>query len=103
MNSSFAPSRFTRAARPLAGGSPVVVLERNPFLQVLLMLVAVRQTGRMNKSLEFFKTLALSKSQPDVRPNPSIEATATGFAPSASPFIVSAPGAKPLAAPHVKR
>jgi hypothetical protein len=101
-NSSFAPSRLAQAARPLAGSSPVAVLERNQILQVLLMPAAVRQTGRMNKPPEFLQTLARSKCQPEVRPNPSIEPTSTGWARYAR-CSLSASRAQPVPAAHVKR
>jgi hypothetical protein len=81
---------LAQAARPLAGGSPSMVLGRNKVLQNSIAFAAFRQTGRMNKPVEFRETLARSllqehhprvtERQTKVRPNPSIERTSTGLA-----------------------
>jgi hypothetical protein len=103
---------FAHAARPLAGGSPLAVLGRNHSLQTALALAAIRQTGRMNQSLELCEPLVRSMPQQlqhwaverkaRVRPNPSIEPTSTGWARYAR-CSLSASRAQPVPAAHVKR
>jgi hypothetical protein len=58
---------LAQAARPLAGGSPLAVLERDQILQSQHFNSALRQTGRMNKQAEVREPLALQAHQPDVR------------------------------------
>jgi hypothetical protein len=103
---------FAQAARPLAGRSPLAVLGRNRSLQTALALAAIRQTGRMNQSLELCEPLVRSMPQQlqhwaverkaRVRPNPSIEPTSTGWARYAR-CSLSASRAHPVPAAHVKR
>jgi hypothetical protein len=104
---------LSQAARPLAGGSPSVVLGRHQILQNTAELAALRQTGRMNKLREPPETLARSVPQKlrtfatelqlAVRPNPSIERTSTGLAHSATPVYVPLRGPSRWRPAHVKR
>jgi hypothetical protein len=107
-------SKLAQAARPLAGGSPLLAVWKTAKFGLQRFVGALCETGRTLARSQSSARLPVGRFLPrpsvfKVRPNPSVEWTSTGLARDATQVIVSPRGPsrfRPLSSnvrPHEKR